>query len=256
MGRLGWRRRAAAIALLVAGLLPGTLSAQSSQSATMIGKVVDESGGAMPGVTVTIKSPQLQVTQMTVVTGVDGDYRFPDLPPGTYAVQFELQGFQTAVYTDVRLTVGLTGRVDGTMKIGTLSETIQVTGLSPVVDTVSTTGNTTLGQDQLRSIPMGGTMQEMLPLAAGVTMQGKPDVGDSNLASRQAIVTYGVVLQTTLDVEGINTVTDHAANTAVYFNSFSLEEVQFKTSGNNADIGFPGVAQVALLKSGSNTFHG
>ncbi len=142
------------------------------------------------------------------------------------------------------------------MKVGTLTEMIRVTGLSPVVDTVNTTGNTTLVQNQLRTIPMGGTMQEMLPLAAGVTMAGKPDVGDSNLASRSAIVTYGVVLQTTLDVEGINTVTDHAANTAVYFNSFSLEEVQFKTSGNNADIGFPGVAQVALLKSGSNTFHG
>jgi len=256
MRRLGLRCRAAAIALLVAGLLPGTLSAQSSQSASMIGKVVDESGGAMPGVTVTLKSPQLQVPQLTAVTGVDGDYRFPDLPPGTYSVQFELQGFQTAVYTDIRLTVGLAGRVDGAMKIGALNETIQVTGLSPVVDTVNTTGNTTLVQDQLRSIPMGGTMQEMLPLAAGVTMQDKPDVGDSNLASRSAIVTYGVVLQTTLDVEGINTVTDHAANTAVYFNSFSLEEVQFKTSGNNADIGFPGVAQVAVLKSGSNAFHG
>jgi hypothetical protein len=142
------------------------------------------------------------------------------------------------------------------LKIGAISETVQVTGLSPVADTVHTTGNTTLVQDQLRSIPMGGTMQEMLPLAAGVTMQDKPDVGDSNLASRSAIVTYGVVLQTTLDVEGINTVTDHAANTAVYFNSFSLEEVQFKTSGNNAEIGFPGVAQVAVLKSGSNSFHG
>jgi hypothetical protein len=240
----------------VAGLLPGTLSAQSSQSASMIGKVVDESGGAMPGVTVTLKSPQLQVPQLTAVTGVDGGYRFPDLPPGTYSVQFELQGFQTAVYTDIRLTVGLAGRVDGAMKIGALNESIEVTGLSPVVDTVNTTGNTTLVQDQLRSIPMGGTMQEMLPLAAGVTMQDKPDVGDSNLASRSAIVTYGVVLQTTLDVEGINTVTDHAANTAVYFNSFSLEEVQFKTSGNNAEIGFPGVAQVAMLKSGSNAFHG
>jgi hypothetical protein len=205
---------------------------------------------------VTVKSPQLQVGQMTAVTGADGDYRILDLPPGTYTVQFELQGFQTAVYTDIRLTVGLAGRVDGVLKVGQLSETVQVTGLSPVVDTVHTTGNTTLVQDQLRSIPMGGTMQEMLPLAAGVTMQDKPDVGDSNLASRSAIVTYGVVLQTTLDVEGINTVTDHAANTAVYFNSFSLEEVQFKTSGNNADVGFPGVAQVAVLKSGSNTFHG
>src|SRR5262249_15980963 len=107
MRRLGLRCQAAAIALLMVGFLPAPVDAQSSQSASMIGKVVDESGGAMPGVTVIIKSPQLQVPQMTTVTGTDGEYRFPDLPPGTYAVQFELQGFQTAVYTDIRLTVGL-----------------------------------------------------------------------------------------------------------------------------------------------------
>src|SRR5262245_34220989 len=246
----------AVFVFLFSAIAPGRARAQSSQSASMVGKVTDESGGALPGVTVTLKSPQLQVPQVSTVTGPDGDYRILDLPVGTYSVQFELQGFQIGLYTDIRLTVGLAGRVDGVLKIGAVSETVEVTGLSPVVDTVHTTGNTTLVQDQLRSIPMGGTMQEMLPLAAGVTMQDKPDVGDSNLASRSAIVTYGVVLQTTLDVEGINTVTDHAANTAVYFNSFSLEEVQFKTSGNNAEIAFPGVAQVAVLKSGSNSFHG
>lgn len=247
---------ALAVALAAAGVLPGTASAQSAQSASMVGKVFDESRGAMPGVTVTVKSPQLQVPQLTAVTTAEGDYRILDLPPGTYSVAFELSGFQTVTFTDVRLTVGLAGRIDATMKVGTLSESVTVTGLSPVVDTINTTGNTTLVQDQLRTIPMGGTMQEMLPLAAGVTMQGAPDVGDSNLASRSGIVTYGVVLQTTLDVEGINTTTDHAANTAVYFNSFSLEEVQFRTSGNNAEVAFPGVAQVAVLKSGSNTFHG
>src|SRR5262249_28539258 len=117
MRRLGLRCQAAAIALLVAGSLPGTLSAQSSQSASMIGKVVDESGGATPGVTVTLKSPQLQVPQLTTVTGADGDYRFPDLPPGTYTVQFELQGFQTAVYSDVRLTVRLARRLAATLMI-------------------------------------------------------------------------------------------------------------------------------------------
>jgi hypothetical protein len=248
--------RWAVVAILAASVVAGTAWAQSAQSASMVGKVTAESGGAMPGVTVTVKSPQLQVPQLTTVTGTDGDYRVLDLPPGTYSVQFELQGFQTAVYTDIRLTVGLAGRVDGVLMVGAISETISVTGQSPVVDAVNTSGNTTLVQDQLRSIPMGGTMQEMLPLAAGVTMRGEPDVGDSNLASRSAIVTYGVQLQATLDVEGINTVTDHAANTAVYLNSFSLEEAQFKTSGNNADVGFPGVAQVAVLKSGSNTFRG
>jgi Carboxypeptidase regulatory-like domain len=243
-------------ALLLVGLVPGAVSGQSSQSASLVGKVTDESGGAMPGVTVIVKSPQLQVAQLTAVTGVDGDYRVLELPPGIFSIAFELSGFQTQLRSDVHLTVGLAGKVDVVMKIGELSETIQVSGQSPVVDTVNVTGQTTLMQDQLRTIPMGGTMQEMLPLAAGVSMQSKPDVGDSNLAARSAIITYGVVLQPTLDVEGINTVTDHAADTAVYLNTFSLEEVQFKTSGNNADIGFPGVAQVAVLKSGSNTFHG
>jgi hypothetical protein len=246
----------AAAALLVIVLNPAYAAAQSAQSASLVGKVTDESGGAMPGVTVTLKSPALQVAQMTAVTGIDGDYRLLELPPGVYSVAFEIGGFQTSVRTDVHLTTGSSGRVDVVMKIGALSETVQVSGLSPVVDTVNVAGQTTLVQEQLRSIPMGGTMQEMLPLAAGLSMQTKPDVGDSNLASRSAIITYGVVLQATLDIEGINTVTAHDADTAVYLNSFALEEAQFKTSGNNADIAFPGVAQVAVMKSGSNTFHG
>src|SRR5438128_5581964 len=238
----------ATAALLVIVLNPAYAAAQSAQSASLVGKVTDESGGAMPGVTVTLKSPALQVAQMTAVTGIDGDYRLLELPPRVYSVAFELGGFQTSVRTDVHLTTGSAGRVDVVMKIGALSETVQVSGLSPVVDTVNVAGQTTLVQEQLRSIPMGGTMQEMLPLAAGLRMQTKPDVGDSNLASRSAIITYGVVLQATLDIEGINTVTAHDADTAVYLNSFALEEAQFKTSGNNAEIAFPGVAQVAVMK--------
>src|SRR5262245_50211041 len=245
-----------AAVLLAVILSPAYAGAQSAQSASLVGKVTDESGGAMPGVTITVKSPALQVPQITAVTGVDGDYRLLELPAGVYSVTFELGGFQTSVRSDVHLTTGSAGRVDVVMKIGALSETVQVSGLSPVVDTVNVAGQTTLVQEQLRAIPMGGTMQEMLPLAAGLSMQTKPDVGDSNLASRSAIITYGRVLQATLDIEGINTGTAHDADTAVYLNSFALEEAQFKTSGNNAEIAFPGVAQVAVMKSGSNTFHG
>ena len=246
----------AGLGVLVIGMAPRLRAGQSAQSASLVGKVTDQSGGAMAGVTVTLKSPALQVPQVTTVTGADGDYRLLELPPGVYTVTFELTGFQTSARTDVHLTTGSAGRVDVVMKIGALSETVQVSGLNPVVDTVNVAGQTTLVQEQLRSIPMGGTMQEMLPLAAGLSMQTKPDVGDSNLASRSAIITYGVVLQATLDIEGINTVTAHDADTAVYLNSFALEEAQFKTSGNNAEIAFPGVAQVAVMKSGSNAFHG
>src|SRR3989442_15693049 len=113
----------AALGLLVIGLAPSTVWGQSAQSASLVGKVTDESGGAMPGVTVTAKSPALQVPQMTTVTTADGDYRLLELPPGVYAVTFELAGFQTSVRTDVHLTTGSAGRLDVAMKIGTLADT-------------------------------------------------------------------------------------------------------------------------------------
>ena len=147
----------AGLGVLVIGMAPRLCAGQSAQSASLVGKVTDESGGAMAGVTVTLKSPALQVPQATTVTGADGDYRLLELPPGVYTVTFELTGFQTSARTDVHLTTGSAGRVDVVMKIGALSETVQVSGLSPVVDTVNVAGQTTLVQEQLRSIPMGGT---------------------------------------------------------------------------------------------------
>ena len=112
-----WRQRCA---LLLIGLVPGIALGQSAQSASLVGKVTDESGGAMPGVTITVKSPQLQVPQLNAVTGVDGDYRVLELPRGTYSISFELSGFQTQLRSDVNLTVGLAGKVDVVMKIGAL----------------------------------------------------------------------------------------------------------------------------------------
>src|SRR5262245_41538251 len=130
----------AELGLLVIGLAPSTVSGQSAQSASLVGKVTDESGGAMPGVTVTVKSPALQVPQLTAVTSSEGDYRLLELPPGAYNLTFELTGFQTTVRTDVHLTTGSAGRVDVVMKIGALTETVQVSGQSPVVDTVNAAG--------------------------------------------------------------------------------------------------------------------
>src|SRR2546422_10611414 len=93
----------AAFGLLVIGLAPGTVSGQSAQSASLVGRVTDESGGAMPGVTVTVKSPALQVPQVTAVSGGDGDYRLLELPPGAYTLTFAPAGFQTSARTDVQL---------------------------------------------------------------------------------------------------------------------------------------------------------
>jgi hypothetical protein len=100
--------------------------------------IKDQSGGVLPGVTVTLSSPQLQVPQLVQVTDAEGQYRFVDLPAGTYLLKFELTGFSTLIREDLRLTVGFTARVDESMKVGAMEESVTVSGQSPVVDMTST----------------------------------------------------------------------------------------------------------------------
>jgi hypothetical protein len=232
-------------------------SAQAGALGGVVGKAADETGGVLPGVTVTATGPALQVPSVTTVTDTEGNYRLRDLPaPGMYRIVFELTGFQTIAFEGVSLTAGFTARIDAAMKVSTISETVEVTGQSPVVDTVGVAGVSSISLERIESIPMGSGIQNLLPLAAGVSLQGVPDVGDSQLANRQRTVTYGVPLTPTLEFEGINSTTARQGNTALYLNSYQVEEASFKTTGNNADVAVGGVHQQLIMKSGGNTFHG
>src|SRR5580693_6673265 len=96
------------------------------------GQVTDESGAVLPGVTVTVTSPALQVPSVVAVTDSRGEYRLSPLPIGTYTVEFTLPGFQSVRREDIRLTVGFTAKIDIGLKVGSLAETITVSGAAPV----------------------------------------------------------------------------------------------------------------------------
>src|SRR5215212_10161639 len=121
-------------ALLVAALLAliAPVFAQNITSSSIDGIVTDESGGALPGVTVTITSPALQVPAMTTVSDGQGRYRFIDLPRGTYQLRFELPGFDPFVRQGLEVNAGFAARVNATLKVGSLQETVTVSGGSPV----------------------------------------------------------------------------------------------------------------------------
>jgi hypothetical protein len=219
--------------------------------------VEDPTGATVPNAKVTVTGPSLQVPQVSVMTDAEGNYIIRDLPaPGVYRVQFIAEGYESVVREKLNIGVGFTAKVDATLRVGSANESIVVNGGNPVVDTVSTASTTNLQQQEIQNAPKGLGIQELLPMAAGVSLQGKPDVGDSNLAARSSVITYGVVLNPTLDIEQINTTTNKDADTSVYLNATSLAEVEFKASGNNAEVAYPGVYQLAVMKSGSNTFHG
>lgn len=245
-----------ALALLtVAGARPA--AAQSAISSTIHGTVTDESGAALPGVTVTLTSPAIQVPQMIEVTGADGAYRFVELPAGVYRLSYEMAEFQTIVREELRITVGFVARVDVPMKIGSLAETVTVAGGAPVVDLTRTTTAVNLTKEALESIPRGRGLWETVAMAPGVnTSRDAPDVGDSNLAGRSPIVSYGNTSTGKIEIEGVNVTTGTESNAGVYLHSFLFDEVQIKASGNDAEVSVPGVNFVGVVKSGSNTFHG
>jgi len=245
---------AAVIALAVAA--PRALAQSGSASGVIHGTIQDESGAALPGVTATLSSPAIQVRQVVTTSDAQGNYRFGELPVGIYSITFELAGFTTFIRNELRLPVGFVARVDVTMKIGSVEESVTVTGGAPVIDVTTTTTSVTLNAETLNEIPRGRDLSMVYSLAPGVTLAGTPDVGGSNMANRQNIAAGGVALQPKLQIEGMNIVLSDDQNSGVYFNSDTLEEIQIKRSGNDASVGVPGISMVAVIKSGGNTFHG
>jgi hypothetical protein len=234
---------------------PAVASAQNVQGAVITGKVLDESAAAMPGVTVTGRSPALQLPTVSTVTGADGSYEIRDLPPGVYELKFELQGFQTFNREGLRLNAGFTARVDATMKVGQIEESVTVSGQSPVVDVASTTISTTVTQEVIAAIPTGKNFGEAIAMAPGVRYGGRLDVGGSRAGGQgDGGSNFGSGQGTPL-LEGVNVRLGDGGSGA-YLDPEALEEVKVNAIGSNAEVGTPGVAWQAVLKSGGNSFHG
>jgi hypothetical protein len=233
--------------------LSTTLVGQTVRTGRVEGTITDETGGTLPGVTVALTSPAVQVPQVTRVSDGSGEYQFVDLPPGTYRLVYELPGFTVLVREEIRLTTGFTARVDVSLDVGGVDESITVSGLSPVVDVVNTRGGTTVLKEMIAAIPNNQNYQDVMLLAAGVQIAGPPLTGDTGLptlAAQFAPKTYGQVMRTTNTVEGIVVVPNEAPDFT------SLEEVDIRTFGNSAEVDSPGAAIHLIVKSGGNDFHG
>jgi hypothetical protein len=148
-------RRASTLICLAALALLATPVFGQIQTGSILVKAVDEQGGVLPGVTVTITSPVLVSAQMTGVTDSAGVYRFLSLPPGEYTAKLELASFQTIVRENIVVSVGQTAPIELTMKVASLAEAVTVTGESPVVDTTSANVSVLLSQKLLQSTPGG-----------------------------------------------------------------------------------------------------
>lgn len=225
----------------------------ASSTGTINGKVTDSSGGVLPGATVSITSPSMMGTQ-TSVTDAGGNYRFPAVPPGTYTMTFELQGFNTRKNEGVEIRLGFTAQVNVELAVASLQETVTVTGDSPVIDTSTTRTQQNFKLEQLQSLPNARDMWALLAVTPSV-MVNRVDVGGNRAGTQAGYTAYGFTGQVRVLIEGINT-TEGTGGAGFYFDYASLEEAFLGTTGQTAEMPNPGVQSQFIAKSGGNRFAG
>ena len=143
-------RRFLVVAVLL--VLPAHAAAQLT-TGTISGVVMDSSGGILPGVTIAVRNTDTGLSR-SLVSNERGRYEAPNLPIGNYEVRAELQGFKTTTRSGIVLTVGRNAVVDFTLEVGTMAETVNVTGEAALVDTTSPTVSTTVDQKQVVELPL------------------------------------------------------------------------------------------------------
>jgi hypothetical protein len=205
-------------------------------------------------VTIIIASPSMQGTR-TTVTGEDGTYRFPAVPPGEYRITYELNGFGTVVRDAIRVTLGFTATVNVELKVATLEETVTVTGESPVVDTASTATSTNFDYQRLASLPNARDFWTVLAAAPSIQV-ARIDVAGSAAGTQTPYSAYDTKSdQHRPMVEGIvNTEGTNAAGW--YYDYGSVDEVSVGTGTHGAEMPTPGVLTQFISKSGGNTYKG
>ena len=255
-GRAGFSALIVGFFLFSAPAVPGLAGQGAANPAGITGVVTDNTRAVLPGVTVTATSPALQVPSVTSVSDERGEYRLSPLPIGTYAVVFELAGFQNVRREGVRLTVGFTARVDSEMNVGAVSETITVSGASPLVDTTSTATSTELTKEQLEVLPTSRDgFHSFMNQVPGV--RTNLDVGSSGLGDTVLFRVYGQTGQPWQMVEGVltsSTETNGDGGSHIDYNMVDGTRVQ--TVGSNAEMPRRGLLVDSVIKSGGNDFHG
>ena len=244
-----------ALGIAVVVFAPAAAYAQGS----IVGLVKDVSGAVLPGVTVEASSPALIEKVRSVVTDGTGQYRIETLRPGTYTVTFTLPGFSTVRREGIELTGSFVATVNADLRVGSIAETITVSGETPVVDVQSTTRQRVMDREILDQIPSGRTQYNLGVLIPGVVLGGGQDVGGSggqtafpDLQIHGSKASDSVETMGGMSISVLNT----GSHQPVRLNPAGTQEVVLDTASGDAEYAVGGVRINRVPREGSNTFNG
>jgi len=250
---MSWLRRAL---WLLAGVvvLPTSVFAQ----ATLSGVAKDPSGAVLPGVTVEVSSPVLIEKTRTAITDGTGQYQVVDLRPGTYTVTFTLTGFSTIKREGVEISGVATITINGDMKIGNVSETISVTGETPVVDVVSAKREAVLDSNTLRDLPSARSPANLLasiPALTGtaVTQSSATPTFVAFFSAHGGPANEGNIQ---IDSLPVGAAFNGGGTSGNAYDTFNAQELQVTVSGSLGEQETGGPVLNILPKTGGNQYKG
>src|SRR4051812_45052551 len=234
-------------AALFAVLLLALPAVAQEQTGSIVGVVKDSSGAVLPGVTVEARSPSA-VGVSTATSDSNGSYRFPALPPGAYEVSASLQSFVPAKTSDAVVTLGKQLTIDLVLKLAGVSESVTVTGESPLIDVKQNATFASIQRETIERMPKGRDFQSILRTAPGAQDESKSGGIQIDGASGS---------ENRWIIDGIDTTNLQNGLSGKTMLLDFVNEVQVKSAGYNAEFGGAtgGVVNV-LTRSGSNQFHG
>src|SRR5215203_684184 len=239
-------------------LLLGAPNALAQTTGSITGLVTDASGAVLPGVTITLSGERLIGGPQTQVSDTSGTYRFDRLVPGAYNVKFELQGFRAVERPDVRISAAFVATINGKMEVGSLTETITVTGESPTVDVRSNVQQTVMNQEILEGIPTGRDPWSLAKLIPGVQV-ATYDVGGTQSMQQSNMSAHGSnTSDVSYNIDGatVNWPGGGGGATMLYYDQGMFEEVNYMTSAIPAEVLAGGVSINMVTKAGGNLWRG
>jgi hypothetical protein len=241
-------------------LMSMSTAAWAQTESGVAGVVKDATGAVMPGVTVEAASPALIEKVRTAVTDSEGQYKVVDLRPGTYTVTFSLPGFSTLKREGIELTASFTATVNAELRVGSVEETITVSGQTPLVDAQNVIQHKELSRDLLDTIPTGKTFSAYASVTPGAILPATfQDVG-GNMGNETSTFTIhgtrGGDMRRLIDGMRWNSMEGTNSGTGFYPDSASAQEISLQLGGNSAEYEVGGVQVNIIPKEGGNTFKG
>lgn len=255
-------RTKTAILLLAAVLLLFAPVARAQETTgTITGFVKDSTGAVIPNVEVTVRNVATGV-ERRVTTGAEGEYTATLLPVGRYEITVELQGFKKFTASNIRLSVNDRLRIDVTLEVGAIAETVTVEATVPAVQSESSEVGAVITGKQVTEMPLNGrSLYQLIALQPGVSassaiVSGRVGVGLDQLASVN--VNGARAAQNNWLIDGADNV-DTGSNLAVinYISVDSVSEFRILRGNYSAEFGRSGGGQINVVtKGGGNSFHG